>query len=130
MHTYINQNEALTFPGMSQAVRVGDVITLSGQVSFDESGDVVGVGDPAAQAEQCFRNIAALLEQAGSSLRDVVKLTCFVADQSAYPAYAQAKLHHFPGNGPAGTAVVVKALLDDRFLMEVEAIAVAGSGCD
>jgi enamine deaminase RidA (YjgF/YER057c/UK114 family) len=65
-----------------------------------------------------------LLELGGFSLRDVVKLTCFLADQSAYAAYAQAKGRRFPDEAPAGTAVVVQALLDDRFLMEVEAIAV------
>jgi enamine deaminase RidA (YjgF/YER057c/UK114 family) len=118
----------MTFPGMSQAVRAGELIVLSGQVALDETGAVVGVGDPAAQAEQCFANIERLLELGGSSLRDVVKLTCFLADGAAYPAYAEAKRRRFAEDAPAGTAVVVQALLDDRFLLEVEAIAVVGSG--
>jgi enamine deaminase RidA (YjgF/YER057c/UK114 family) len=124
MHTRVNQSPALTFPGMAQAVRAGDTIVLSGQVAFDDAGELVGAGDPVAQAEQCFRNIERLLEQAGASLTDVVKLTCFLADVSAYAGYAEAKLRRFPGDGPAGTAVVVAQLLDDRLLMEVEAMAV------
>lgn len=123
MHTRVNQSAALTFPGMAQAVRAGDTIMLSGQVAFDDSGSLVGEGDAVAQAEQCFVNIERLLEQAGASLSDVVKLTCYLADVSAYAGYATAKLRRFPDVGPAGTAVVAQ-LLDERLLMEVEAIAV------
>jgi enamine deaminase RidA (YjgF/YER057c/UK114 family) len=126
MHSRINQSPAMTFPGMAQAVRVGDTIVLSGQVAFDETGALVGEGDAATQAEQCFVNIERLLEQAGASLADVVKLTCFLADVSAYAGYAEAKLRRFPAEGPAGTAVVVARLLDERLLMEVEAMAVVG----
>jgi enamine deaminase RidA (YjgF/YER057c/UK114 family) len=109
---------------MSQAVRAGDLIVLSGQVAFDDGGELVGPNDPAAQAEQCFVNIERLLELAGSSLADVVKLTCFLTDRASYPAYAAAKSRRFSDEGPAGTAVVVHQLLDERLLMEVEVIAV------
>ena len=123
----INPSAALTFPAMSQAVQAGELLVISGQVALDEDGTLVGDGDPAAQAEQCFRNIERLLKLAGGSLRDVVKLSCFLADQSAYPAYAAAKRARFTTDAPAGTAVVVRALLDDRFLLEVEALAVVGA---
>lgn len=124
----INQSPALTFPAMSQAVRAGNLVVLAGQVALDEEGELVGENDPAAQAEQCFSNIETLLERCGSSLRDVVKLTCFLTDKSAYAAYAAAKQARFTDDPPAGTAVVVRELLDDRFLMEVEALAMVGSG--
>jgi enamine deaminase RidA (YjgF/YER057c/UK114 family) len=124
----INPSPALTFPAMSQAVRAGELLVLAGQVALDEDGNLVGPGDPVAQAEQCFRNIEQLLELGGASLRDVVKLTCFLSDKSVYPAYAAAKQTRFSSDAPAGTAVVVSALLDERFLLEVEAIAVIGSG--
>jgi enamine deaminase RidA (YjgF/YER057c/UK114 family) len=127
MQTHVNQSEALTFTGMSQAVQADELVVLSGQVALDETGKLVGEADPAAQAEQCFVNIERLLGLVGASIRDVVKLTCYLATRSAYPGYSAAKLRRFPDDGPAGTAVVVAALLDDRFLLEVEAVAVVGS---
>jgi len=124
----LNQSRALTFSGLSQAVRAGDLVVLSGQVALDDEGELVGPGDASAQAAQVFRNIDRLLELAGASHSDVVKLTCYLTDAAAYPAYAQEKLERFPAAGPAGTALVVGALMDPRFLMEVEAIAVVHAG--
>lgn len=124
MATAINQSLALTFPAMSQGVRVGDLLFLAGQVALDEQGNLIGEGDPRRQAEQIFVNIDALARLAGGSVRDVVRLTCYLSDRSAYPAYAQVKASIFgPGvqTPPAGTAVVVSELLDARFLLEVEA---------
>ena len=65
-------------PGMADAVRVGPFIMLAGQVAFDEHGKLVGEGDIRAQAEQCFRNIGALLASAGATMSDLVELTCFL----------------------------------------------------
>ena len=120
----INPTAALTFPGMSQATVSGNVISISGQVALDASGHLVGDGDPLVQAEQCLLNIEALIELAGATLADIVKLTCFITSADTYPAYAKAKLARFPVDAPAGTCVVVAALLDPRFLLEVEALAV------
>jgi enamine deaminase RidA (YjgF/YER057c/UK114 family) len=120
----LNQTPALTFPGMSQAVQAGRLLFVAGQVALDDSGTVVGEGDARRQAEQVFANIDALARLAGGSLADVVRLTCFLADQSAYPAYAEVKASvfaQFDQGPPAATAVVVDALLDNRFLLEVEA---------
>jgi enamine deaminase RidA (YjgF/YER057c/UK114 family) len=124
MHVPVNQSRAVTFPGMSQAVVAGEIVVVSGQVALDDSGQIVGIGDAATQAEQCFLNIERLLDLSGAALSDVVKLTCFLADRAAYAGYLQAKLRRYPDAGPAGTAVIVAGLLDERFLMEVEAIAV------
>lgn len=120
----LNPTPALTFPGMSQATVSDNVVHISGQVALDFAGQVVGVGDPQAQAEQCLKNVEALILLAGGSLADIVKLTCFVTSAETYPAYAKAKLALFPEQAPAGTCVVVAALLDPRFLLEVEATAV------
>jgi len=109
---------------MSQMVRAGDTLYLSGQCSLDARGDVVGEGDPNAQARQCFQNIADLLATEGATLADVVRLTCFVPDVDVYAAYMAVKCELFPVDPPTGTTVVVSALLDPRFLMEVEAVAV------
>jgi enamine deaminase RidA (YjgF/YER057c/UK114 family) len=122
----IEPNPERTFPGMSQAVRVGDQVHVSGQVAFDEHGEIVGPGDPAAQAEQCFRNLRAVLAAAGAGPADVVSLRCFLVDPAAYPAYADAKGRFLAGVTvpPAGTGVIVAGLLVPGLLMEVEAVAV------
>ena len=108
----------------SQAVRVGNVIHVSGQVAIDENREIVGVGDSEAQGRQCFANLARVLDEAGSGLRDVVKLTVFLVGAEHYPGYSKAKREAVADVLPAGTAVIVAALMDPRFLMEVEAVAV------
>ena len=115
----------MRFPGMSQAVRCGDWITVSGQVALKD-GKVVGVGDPAAQARQCFDNIAAVLAEAGASLADIVSLRCFLTDKSAYQGYAEVKGMLFQKEAPASTTLIISALLFPDLLMEVEAVAWSG----
>ena len=115
----------MRFPGMSQAVRCGDWITVSGQVALKD-GQVVGVGDPDAQARQCFANIESVLSEAGASLKDVVQLRCYLTDASAYQDYAKVKGMLFQDNTPVSTTVIINALLMPGLLMEVEAVAWMG----
>lgn len=117
----------LSFAGMSQAVRHGDLVHVSGQVALAPGGELVGEGDAAAQAEQALANVEAALTAAGARAEDTIKLTCFLLDAADYPAYAKAKAERFGAAAPASTCVVVKELLDPRLLLEVEAVAVAGS---
>jgi enamine deaminase RidA (YjgF/YER057c/UK114 family) len=114
----------LAFAGMSQAVRDGDLVVLSGQVALDAAGEVVGEGDWDAQAEQALTNLEAALAAAGAGNEDVVKLTCFLCDAAGYAAYAEAKARRFAATAPASTCVIVAGLLDPHLLLEVEAIAV------
>ena len=116
----------MRFGGMSQAVRCGDWITVSGQVALKD-GTVVGIGDATAQARQCFDNIAAALAEAGSALDDVVSLRCYLTDMSAYAGYAAVKNVLFAEHPPASTSLIVTALLLPELLMEVEAVAWTGS---
>jgi len=117
----------MKFPGMSQGVAKGDLIHVSGQVSLEE-GKVIGIGDPVAQARQCFTNIEAVLQLAGATLDDVVALRCYLVEAKYYEAYAGVKNALFDANPPCGTAVIVKGLLSPDFLMEVEAVAQLSSG--
>lgn len=110
------------FPGMSQAVRAGDWIMVSGQVALKD-GKVVGIGDPAAQARQCFANIEAALTEAGATMDDVVTLRCYLTDKAAYAGYAEIKNVLFASRPPASTTVIISALLLPELLMEVEAAA-------
>jgi 2-iminobutanoate/2-iminopropanoate deaminase len=110
------------FAGMSQAVRAGDWIMVSGQVALKD-GEVVGIGDPAAQARQCFANIEAALAEAGATMTDVVTLRCYLTDKAAYAGYAEVKNVLFTIHPPASTTVIISALLLPGLLMEVEAAA-------
>ena len=115
----------MRFAGMSQAVRCGAWVTISGQVALKD-GQVVGVGDAAAQARQCFANIEAALVEAGATLHDVISLRCYLTDKSAYEGYADVKNMLFKDKAPTSTTVIISALLIPALLMEVEAVAWMG----
>lgn len=67
--------------GFSPAARVGGSVFVSGQVSTDANGELVGAGDAGAQAEQCFKNVEAALTAAGAGWDDVAKITCFLGER-------------------------------------------------
>jgi enamine deaminase RidA (YjgF/YER057c/UK114 family) len=111
--------------GMSAAVRFGDCIAVSGQVAMDERGALVGQGDFAAQAEQCFANLAKVLARAGGALEDVVSLTTYLSSREFAPVFLEARARHFPQNPPATTTVIAQMLHPD-FLIEIQALAAIG----
>ncbi|MDQ0993925.1 RidA family protein [Streptomyces sp. V3I7] len=103
----------------------GRFVAVSGQLALDEDGELVGEGDPAAQARQVFENLRRCLAAAGASFADVVKLTYFVTDMAHMPAVRAARAAHIPDDRlPAATAVQVASLVRPEFLLEVEALAV------
>ena len=110
------------FPALSEVVEADGWVWVSGQVAV-VNGALVGPGDPAAQARQCFENLKSALALAGAGFEDVVRLNCYVTDAKAYPAYAAEKARLFKDNPPAGTAVVVAGLLVEGAFFEVEAVA-------
>ncbi|MER5789550.1 RidA family protein [Streptomyces sp. NPDC001980] len=103
----------------------GRFVAVSGQLPLDEDGELVGEGDPAAQARQVFENLRRCLAAAGANFDDVVKLTYFVTDMAHLPAVRAARAAHIPDDRlPAASAVQVAALVAPQFLMEIEALAV------
>ncbi|MFG2569930.1 RidA family protein [Streptomyces sp. NPDC048567] len=103
----------------------GRLVVISGQVALDEKGDVVGEGDPAAQARQVFENLAHCLAASGATFADVAKLSYFVTDVAFLPAIRAARdVHVDVRRPPASTAVQVAALYRPELLIEVEALAV------
>ena len=103
----------------------GRFIAISGQIALDENGELVGSGDPAAQAEQVFENLRRCLAAAGATFADVVKLTFFLTDVAHLPAIRAARDAVMdPSKLPASSAVQVAALVEPDFLMEIEAFAV------
>jgi enamine deaminase RidA (YjgF/YER057c/UK114 family) len=100
-------------------------IYISGQVALDAAGNVVGPGDMRAQAQQVFANLQAALEAVGAGFDDVAKLTFFVLDASQMLAVREVRdVYINLAQPPASTAVEVRRLVREDFLIEVEAIAV------
>jgi enamine deaminase RidA (YjgF/YER057c/UK114 family) len=114
--------------GFSRAVRAGDAVFVSGTVAWDEEGKIAGVGDAYAQAKQTIANIGRALNEAGSSLRDVVRTRMFVTDISRINEVGRAHGEAFGEIRPAATMVEVKALATPEMLVEIEADAIIGSG--
>ena len=110
--------------GFSPATRAGNTVFISGQVSVDAGGALVGAGDCGAQARQCFSNVEAGLRAAGATMDDITKITAFLVSVDDYPAYAAVRHEVFPENGPASSTVVIAALVSSDYLVEIEAIAV------
>jgi enamine deaminase RidA (YjgF/YER057c/UK114 family) len=118
-------------PAFSQAVVASGTRTIyvSGQVSIDEAGALVGAGDLAAQTTQVMRNVGLALAAVGATFTDVVKITTYVVNYAPEQraVIAKARASFFPGGKPpASTLVGVTALALPGWLIEIEAIAVVG----
>jgi len=105
----------------SQGWIVGDMIYTSGQIPVDPATGEVPEGI-AAQAEQSCKNVAAIVEAAGSTMENVVKTTCFLADMGDFAAFNEVYAKHFTSK-PARSCVAVKTL-PKNVLCEIEAIAI------
>ena len=107
----------------SQAVRVGNLIYTAGQPGIDPAKGVVPGDTFEAQARQAFANLAAVLEDAGSSLARVIKVTCFLPNASAFPTLNALFAELFPDAPPVRSAPIVQ--LPRGLLFSIDAIAVA-----
>lgn len=108
----------------------GRLLFLAGQPALDAEGKIVAPGDIAGQFDQSFKNLKTVLEAAGGTMTDIVKLTIYVTDKSAYlsnlkPIGAVYR-SYFGRYYPAMTLVEVKSLFDDAALVEIEGTAVIG----
>ncbi len=113
---------------IANGVKTGDVIHLSGQVSMDGQGQVVGAGDVVAQFRQAYANIAEVLEKFGASMADIVDETVFVTDVAEVMAnlggYGKVRAEAYGGEPQVTqTMVQVAALADPALLCEIKCVA-------
>jgi enamine deaminase RidA (YjgF/YER057c/UK114 family) len=105
-------------------VRTGNTIYLRGQTAQDLDGKVVGVGDPAAQTENAMKCAKILLEEAGSKLEDVVKITIYITDRAYREPVYRVVGKWLKGVFPVSTGLIVQGLARPEYLMEIDIIAV------
>jgi 2-iminobutanoate/2-iminopropanoate deaminase len=103
----------------------GTIVWISGQVSQDKNGKMVHKGDFAGQARQALSNLKAMVEAAGGTIIDIIKVNTYLTDLRYREELARVRAEFFPdGKLPASTLVGVAGLADPDMMVEIEAIAV------
>ncbi len=109
---------------LCQVVRAGNMVFLRGQVGSDFEGNIIGIGDPEAQTEQAMKNVKQLLEEAGSCLDHICKITVYLTDRGYREPVYRTLGKWLKGVFPVSTGVVVSGLAKPEWLTEIDVIAV------
>ena len=109
---------------LCMVVRAGNRIFLRGQVGQDLDGNMVGIGDPRTQAEQAMRNVKQLLEEAGSRLDHICKITVYITDRAYREPVYQEVGKWLKGVYPCSTGLIVSGLARPEWVMEIDVEAV------
>ena len=109
---------------LCQVVRAGDMVFLRGQVGSDFEGNIVGLGDPHAQTDQAMKNVKQLLEEAGSCIDHVCKITVYLTDRGYRENVYRTLGKWFKDVFPVSTGVIVSGLAKPEWVMEIDVIAV------
>jgi 2-iminobutanoate/2-iminopropanoate deaminase len=113
----------------SQAIEVdapARLLFISGLTARDPEGNVIGAGDIKLQTETILENMRTLLEQAGGTFADVVKVTVFITDMEQFDEIHEVRRRYFTPPYPASSMVEVSRLVSPEHLIEIEAIAAVG----
>ena len=109
--------------GFSHAIKVGNIIYVSGQVGIGEDNKVPAGGFE-AQAKQALENLKRVLEASGAHFKDIVKLNTYVTTMEFIPVYRELRQSYFGDHYPASTLIQVAGLVLPELLIEIEAVAV------
>lgn len=113
--------------GYSRAVRLGDVVHVSGTTATEGTDKIVGIGDSAAQTDFIIRKIEAALQEAGASLADVVRTRIYLAPGADWEAVCRVHGQFFADIRPANTLLYIQALVGEDYLVEMEAEAIVSA---
>ena len=109
---------------LCMAVRAGNRVFLRGQTGFDLDGNFVGVGDPAAQAENAMKCVKILLEEAGAKLEHICKVTIYITDRAYREPVYRVVGKWLKGVYPCSTGLIVNGLALPEMLMEIDVEAI------
>jgi enamine deaminase RidA (YjgF/YER057c/UK114 family) len=115
---------------LCMAVRAGSTVYLRGQTAMDLDGRIVGIGDPAAQAENAMKCVKVLLEEAGAKLEHIAKVTIYITDRAYREPVYQVVGKWLKGVYPVSTGLIVQGLARPEYLMEIDVIAEIPSAQD
>ena len=110
--------------GYSRAVKINNIIEVTGTVAVDDKGKTFGVGNAYLQTKFIIQKIEKVLQRAGATLTNVVRTRMFVTDISRWEEYGKAHGEFFAAIKPCTSMIEVKGLIDATYLIEIEATAI------
>jgi enamine deaminase RidA (YjgF/YER057c/UK114 family) len=110
--------------GYSHAAKAGNTLYIAGQVAQDVNGHLVGKGDFEAQVRQVYENLKNIIEEAGGTLKNIVKMTTFLTHYSYIETYRSIRSQYFQEPCPPNTLLIIESLALPDYMIEVEALAV------
>jgi len=110
--------------GYSHAAKAGNTLYIAGQIAQDVDGNVVGDGDFEAQVRQVYTNLKTIMEEAGGSLQNIVKMTTFLTHYNYIEIFRSVRNEYFSKPYPPNTLLIIESLALPDYMIEVEAIAV------
>ncbi len=116
--------------GYSRAVRLGNVVRVSGTTATDGANTIVGIGDSGAQTDFIIRKIERALNAAGAQLSDVARTRIYLAPNADWEAVARVHGKYFGEIRPANTLLYIQALVGEDYLVEMEAEAIIASAAE
>lgn len=108
---------------LCMVVRANNTVYVRGQTAMDLDGKIVGIGDPAAQAENAMACLKTLLKEAGAGLEDIVKITIYITDRAYREPVYQVVGKWLKGVYPVSTGLIVQGLARPEYLMEIDVVA-------
>ena len=101
----------------------GRLLFIAGQTAVDKDGNVVGKGNIEAQTQQVYKNLMAVLEEAGASFNNLVMTTTYIVDRKYREGYNKVRMQYYQQNSPTSTLVIITGLAHPDYLIEINAIA-------